>query len=177
MWAVSGFFSRLWHWLSALWVKDWISSGCGQNKTSEDVIWGFGKHWPTFFKNFWHCMDQTNPLVENIIKYQMHQQSSVQFCHNILTWTYLSTNNVIIDFVRIAQPWCTSRQSCFLTVVLSCVSAKRTGWTVMEKWNVGRQNKSKLTNRQKPKSFDTSAFEKVMSSVKSLSSVHWGFRI
>ena len=38
---------------------NWISLSWGQNKTFEDVILGFERHWATFFIIFWHFRDQT----------------------------------------------------------------------------------------------------------------------
>ena len=40
-----------WFLYSSMTVN-WISLSCGQNKTFEDVILGFGKHWSTFYSNF-----------------------------------------------------------------------------------------------------------------------------
>ncbi len=44
---------------------NWISLGCEQNKTIEDVTLGFGKLWSTYLIIFGHFMDQTtNWLIE-----------------------------------------------------------------------------------------------------------------
>ncbi len=51
MWIFSGFFNPL--------TANWISLGCGQKKTFEDVTFGLGKQRSTFFTIFWHFMDQT----------------------------------------------------------------------------------------------------------------------
>ena len=55
--------------LSSSMTLNWLSLGCGQNKTFEDVILGFWKHWSTFFTIFLlHFIDKpTNLLIYKII--------------------------------------------------------------------------------------------------------------
>ena len=54
--------------LSSSMAVNWLSLGCGQNKTFEDVVLCFGKHYLTFLNIFWHSIDKTtNCLTDKII--------------------------------------------------------------------------------------------------------------
>ena len=44
--------------LSSSMTVNWLSLGCGQNKTFEDIVLGFGKHWLIFFTIF---IDRKHP--------------------------------------------------------------------------------------------------------------------
>ena len=55
--------------ISVWFVCIWISLSCGLNKTFEDVILSFGKHWVKCFTNFWLFIDQTINVIQLSVKW------------------------------------------------------------------------------------------------------------
>ena len=80
--------------LSSSLTVNWLSLGCGQNKTFEDVVFGFGKHWSTFL-----LINQDNNRAEQTDSQPFSE--CIKLCASVSVWLIIVELLLLIEL----RPW------------------------------------------------------------------------